>query len=135
MDRIHTEPEDDIAVVCILLISLIYVSDNVRIPRPISRPFTAMTGNRESYLCAYMEISHTIQGNHFDRLLALSRVRGEWPAISNIEQQGISVRIGFRIEVLPAYFLPGFHRMRSSSIVTKLGMWNSLTYGLCSNGN
>lgn len=92
--KIHTEPEDDIAVVCGLNSLLFIFLTNIRIPQPMSRPFTAMTGNRKYYLCLYEKKPHLTQsqGNHFDRLLAVSGARGEWPTISNIEPQRIPVR-------------------------------------------
>lgn len=62
--KIHTEPEDDIAVVCGLNSLLFIFLTNIRIPQPMSRPFTAMTGNRKYYLCLYEKKtpSHTISG-------------------------------------------------------------------------
>lgn len=78
------------------ILGYLFFLTNIRIPQPMSRPFTAMTGNRKYYLCVYgkKKAPHLTQsqGNHFDRLLAVSGARGEWPTISNIEPQRIPVR-------------------------------------------
>jgi hypothetical protein len=85
MDKIHTEPEDDIAVVCLFsfyIHSSVFLT-RIRIQRSMSQPFTAMTGNRKYYLFVYMQNISQYQGHYFDWLLALSGTRGEWPTVSN----------------------------------------------------